>query len=129
MAKVKTQFVCEECGYISPKYLGHCPNCGKWNTFEEKTVQKETTGLKATRRMDFNGQQTKPQLIKDVKFEKETRFATDSEEFNRVLGGGVVPGSLILIGGDPGIGKSTLLLQISGQLSQKKQKVLYVSGE
>ncbi|AYF92909.1 DNA repair protein RadA [Apilactobacillus bombintestini] len=129
MAKVKTQFVCEECGYISPKYLGHCPNCGKWNTFEEKTVQKEATGLKATRRMDFNGQQTKPQLIKDVKFEKETRFATDSEEFNRVLGGGVVPGSLILIGGDPGIGKSTLLLQISGQLSQKKQKVLYVSGE
>ncbi|WP_105957025.1 DNA repair protein RadA [Apilactobacillus quenuiae] len=129
MAKPKTQFVCQECGYISPKYLGHCPNCGKWNTFEERTAQKENNSLKSTRRMDFNGKQAKPELIGEVSYNKENRFETDSDEFNRVLGGGVVPGSLILIGGDPGIGKSTLLLQISGQLGKKNQTILYVSGE
>lgn len=129
MAKPKTKFVCQECGYISPKYLGHCPNCGKWNTFEEQTAQKENNSLKSTRRMDFNGKQAKPELISEVSYDKENRFETDSDEFNRVLGGGVVPGSLILIGGDPGIGKSTLLLQISGQLGKKDQTILYVSGE
>ncbi|UQS85034.1 DNA repair protein RadA [Apilactobacillus apisilvae] len=129
MAKVKIQFVCKECGYISPKYLGHCPNCGHWNTFEEQTAQKENVSLKSNRRMDFNGKQAKPELISKVAYEKDHRFKTDSDEFNRVLGGGVVPGSLILIGGDPGIGKSTLLLQISGQLGKKEQTILYVSGE
>ncbi|MCL0319095.1 DNA repair protein RadA [Apilactobacillus xinyiensis] len=130
MAKLKTQFVCQDCGYISPKYLGRCPNCSKWNTFVEEKVQSTSS---KTRVGSFNSasnsNHTKPELIGEIKAQDEPRIETESEEFNRVLGGGVVPGSLVLIGGDPGIGKSTLLLQISGQLSQRKQKVLYVSGE
>ncbi|MCK8625009.1 DNA repair protein RadA [Apilactobacillus sp. M161] len=130
MAKLKTQFVCQDCGYISPKYLGRCPNCSKWNTFVEEKVQSTSS---KTRVSSFNSasnsNHNKPELIGEIKAQDEPRIETESEEFNRVLGGGVVPGSLVLIGGDPGIGKSTLLLQISGQLSQRKQKVLYVSGE
>lgn len=129
MAKIKTQFVCSACGYKSPRYLGHCPNCSKWNTFEEQIIEKSETSKQNSRRTNVVGEITKPELVSNVKFEKTDRLSTDSAEFNRVLGGGIVPGSLILIGGDPGIGKSTLLLQISGQLGLKKQKVLYVSGE
>ncbi|KRM69431.1 DNA repair protein RadA [Apilactobacillus ozensis] len=130
MAKLKTQFVCQDCGYISPKYLGRCPNCSKWNTFVEEKVQSSNNQrTKSFSVSGSNGSRIKPELIGNVKAQDEPRIKTESEEFNRVLGGGVVPGSLVLIGGDPGIGKSTLLLQISGQLSQKKQKVLYVSGE
>lgn len=126
MAKKKNEFVCQECGYISPKYLGRCPNCGNWNTLVEEIIQE-----KATRhsRVSLTGETTKPEKLDKIVFKKETRVQTDLEELNRVLGGGVVPGSMVLIGGDPGIGKSTLLLQVSQQLSKLDDHVLYVSGE
>lgn len=127
MAKTKTQYVCQECGYVSPRYLGRCPNCGAWNTLVEE-VKSEPAATKARPHITFTGTEVKPQLIDQVSTSETPRVKTSYEEFNRVLGGGIVPGSLVLIGGDPGIGKSTLLLQVSGQLAQK-QKVLYVSGE
>ncbi len=127
MAKVKTHFVCQNCGYISPRYLGRCPNCNQWNTLVEETVTKPSAASKrSTISRGIHHEQ--PELINDVKFQSEPRVKTSMAELNRVLGGGIVPGSLILIGGDPGIGKSTLLLQVSGELS-KKDKILYVSGE
>ncbi|MEE6726855.1 DNA repair protein RadA [Pediococcus acidilactici] len=127
MAKVKTQFVCNNCGYASPKFLGRCPNCGKWNTLVEERMSDPKTERKS--RVSFDGKYTQPQLISDVAMHEEPRVKTGMEELNRVLGGGVVDGSLVLIGGDPGIGKSTLLLQLSGQLAETQRKVLYVSGE
>ncbi|MEE6711369.1 DNA repair protein RadA [Pediococcus acidilactici] len=127
MAKVKTQFVCNNCGYASPKFLGRCPNCGKWNTLVEERMSDPKTERKS--RVSFDGKHTQPQLISDVAMHEEPRVKTGMEELNRVLGGGVVDGSLVLIGGDPGIGKSTLLLQLSGQLAETQRKVLYVSGE
>ncbi|KAF0425044.1 DNA repair protein RadA [Pediococcus acidilactici] len=127
MAKVKTQFVCNNCGYASPKFLGRCPNCGKWNTLVEERMSDPKTERKS--RVSFDGKHTRPQLISDVAMHEEPRVKTGMEELNRVLGGGVVDGSLVLIGGDPGIGKSTLLLQLSGQLAETQRKVLYVSGE
>jgi len=128
LAKVKTQFVCQNCGYISPRYLGRCPNCNEWNTLVEETITPKNSTM-ATQSLRRNGiHDNKPESINKVEFHKDIRFKTDMEELNRVLGGGVVPGSLILIGGDPGIGKSTLMLQVSGQLS-KSGKILYVSGE
>lgn len=127
MAKVKTQFVCNNCGYASPKFLGRCPNCGKWNTLVEERMSDPKAERKS--RVSFDGKHTQPQLISDVAMHEEPRVKTGMEELNRVLGGGVVDGSLALIGGDPGIGKSTLLLQLSGQLAETQRKVLYVSGE
>ncbi|MFW2876643.1 DNA repair protein RadA [Lentilactobacillus buchneri] len=128
MAKVKTQFVCQNCGYISPRYLGRCPNCNEWNTLVEETITPKNSTM-ATQSLRRNGiHDNEPESINKVEFHKDIRFKTNMEELNRVLGGGVVPGSLILIGGDPGIGKSTLMLQVSGQLS-KSGKILYVSGE
>lgn len=127
MAKVKTQFVCNNCGYASPKFLGRCPNCGKWNTLVEERMSDPKAEQKS--RVSFDGKHTQPQLISDVAMHEEPRVKTGMEELNRVLGGGVVDGSLVLIGGDPGIGKSTLLLQLSGQLAETQRKVLYVSGE
>lgn len=127
MAKVKTQFLCSECGYVSPKFLGRCPNCGRWNTLVEERISEPKNERKS--RVSFEGKSSKPQLISEVKMHEEPRFKTGMEELNRVLGGGVVDGSLVLIGGDPGIGKSTLLLQLSGQLAATDRDVLYVSGE
>lgn len=127
MAKVKTQFLCSECGYVSPKFLGRCPNCGRWNTLVEERIREPKNERKS--RVSFEGKSSKPQLISEVKMHEELRVKTGMEELNRVLGGGVVDGSLVLIGGDPGIGKSTLLLQLSGQLSATDRDVLYVSGE
>ncbi|WP_412988722.1 DNA repair protein RadA [Pediococcus siamensis] len=127
MAKAKTQFVCQNCGYVSPRFLGRCPSCGQWNTLVEERVASEKENHKA--RVSFEGHHAKPQLISQVDMSETPRVKTGLEEFNRVLGGGIVSGSLVLIGGDPGIGKSTLLLQISGQLSETKHRVLYVSGE
>ncbi|MBO1307760.1 DNA repair protein RadA [Enterococcus sp. 669A] len=124
--KAKTQFICQECGYVSPKYLGRCPNCGRWNTLVEEVIQ-DTEDRR--NRVSLTGEKAQPTLLKDVVFTKETRIETQLAELNRVLGGGVVPGSLVLIGGDPGIGKSTLLLQVSHQLAATGGKVLYVSGE
>ncbi len=124
--KIKSQFVCQSCGYISPKYLGRCPNCGQWNQMVEEKIQGQSQQLG---RVNLSGLQSKPEKIGEIVVTKESRVQTRLDEFNRVLGGGVVAGSLILIGGDPGIGKSTLLLQVSQQLNETGGRVLYVSGE
>ena len=125
--KVKTHFECQACGYISPKYLGKCPNCGAWNEMMEVKEQPEVASPHA--RVSLSGKRATPQKLSQVKTSDEPRVKTQLDEFNRVLGGGVVPGSLVLIGGDPGIGKSTLWLQVSQQLHLTGGTVLYVSGE
>ncbi|MDH6364836.1 DNA repair protein RadA/Sms [Enterococcus sp. PF1-24] len=124
--KAKTQYICHACGYISPKYLGRCPGCSQWNTLIEEVVQDATDRRVRT---SLTGEKSKPLKLNEVVSKKTPRVATKLSELNRVLGGGVVPGSLVLIGGDPGIGKSTLLLQVSQQLADLGGKVLYVSGE
>ncbi|MFB3171094.1 DNA repair protein RadA [Neobacillus sp. 179-C4.2 HS] len=130
MVKRKTKFMCQECGYESPKWLGKCPGCGEWNKMVEEV---EVTG--GNRRGAFAHSQgvstlaAKPTPITAIESLSEPRILTDLNELNRVLGGGVVKGSLVLIGGDPGIGKSTLLLQVSSQLANKGNQVLYISGE
>uniref|UniRef100_UPI0035A1CD2D AAA family ATPase n=1 Tax=Jeotgalibaca porci TaxID=1868793 RepID=UPI0035A1CD2D len=129
MAKKRSiKYVCQACGYESPKWLGRCPNCGGWNQMEE---EKEALVASANHqpRVNFTGQTAEAVAIQDIKVEDIPRIPTDMEEVNHVLGGGIVPGSLILIGGDPGIGKSTLLLQVSAQINNKNIPVLYVSGE
>lgn len=133
MAKPTTTFVCNNCGYTSYEYLGRCPNCGKWNTLQKK-VKYDTTPTRTTRThlassVNFTGLTSKPHTLNHIKTQNEPRYKTDLSEFNRVLGGGIVKGSLVLLGGSPGIGKSTLLLQVSNQLSQKGLKILYVTGE
>lgn len=128
MAKQKSKYVCQECGYETPKWMGKCPGCHQWNTLVEEVVASKSAG----RHTFITGDQStkvKPEKITNIKSQKERRIETDMAEVNRVLGGGIVPGSLVLIGGDPGIGKSTILLQVSSQLAQKKLKVLYISGE
>ncbi|MFT8714778.1 MAG: DNA repair protein RadA, partial [Leuconostoc pseudomesenteroides] len=126
MAKVKTQFICTNCGFVSARYLGRCSNCGEWGTLVEEKIQPETNDRKS--RVSLDGRTAKVEKINEVTSEATPRVATQLKELNRVLGGGVVPGSMVLIGGDPGIGKSTLLLQVSGQLAQAG-RVLYVTGE
>ncbi|WP_054951027.1 DNA repair protein RadA [Numidum massiliense] len=125
MAKVKTKFVCQQCGLIAPKWLGKCPGCGAWNTLVE---EREPDG-RALSRSARGGKAAAAKPITSLVSGDEPRFNTGIKELNRVLGGGLVPGSLILVGGDPGIGKSTLLLQASYELTVREQKVLYVSGE
>ncbi|MET3574310.1 DNA repair protein RadA [Bhargavaea ullalensis] len=127
MAKKKTKFMCRDCGYESPKWMGRCPGCGEWNTMDEEVeiVSKNTRGAFRTE----SGAAAKASPITSVETQEEPRVETAFDELNRVLGGGVVPGSLVLIGGDPGIGKSTLLLQVSSLLAEKGRRVLYVSGE
>lgn len=130
MAKKRaTVFACIECGTESPKYLGRCPSCGRFNTFEEEIVANDSGKKDRRSRVSLSNQVAKAQQMKDVKVEQSGRVATSLNELNRVLGGGVVPGSLVLIGGDPGIGKSTLLLQVSAELNQLGGVVLYVTGE
>ncbi|ASW51056.2 DNA repair protein RadA [Streptococcus suis] len=124
IAKKKITFVCQSCEYHSPKYLGRCPNCGSWSSFVEEVEVAEAKN----ERVSLTGEKTRPMKLNEVSSIQVARTKTNMEEFNRVLGGGVVPGSLVLIGGDPGIGKSTLLLQVSTQLSTIGT-VLYVSGE
>ena len=124
MAKIKSKFVCQSCGYQSAKYLGRCPNCGAWSSFVEEVEAKAVKNARVT----LTGEKTKPIKLGEVESLDTPRVMTEMGEFNRVLGGGVVPGSLILIGGDPGIGKSTILLQVSVQLANLG-RVLYVSGE
>ncbi|CAH0120771.1 MULTISPECIES: DNA repair protein RadA [unclassified Paenibacillus] len=126
MAKAKTKFYCTECGYESAKWLGKCPGCMSWNTMVEETVSVvKTKGMNSP---VFHTKE-KPLPIIHIESGQEPRVQTDISELNRVLGGGIVPGSLILVGGDPGIGKSTLLLQTSHSLAHRGLKVLYVSGE
>ena len=124
MAKSKSTFICQSCGYQSPKYLGRCPNCGAWSSFVEEVEAKTVKNARVT----LAGEKARPVKLGEVESLDTPRVLTDMGEFNRVLGGGVVPGSLILIGGDPGIGKSTILLQVSVQLAHLG-RVLYVSGE
>jgi DNA repair protein RadA/Sms len=125
MAKSFTQYVCQDCGYINPRYLGRCPNCGNWDTLVEEQVEKATVSPSSSSRFDAT---SVPRSIQEIHSDKEKRIHLKHEEFSRVLGGGLVPGSINLIGGDPGIGKSTLLLQIALELGEKIP-VLYVSGE
>ncbi|RIM99399.1 DNA repair protein RadA [Staphylococcus warneri] len=124
MAKKKIIFECMACGYQSPKWMGKCPNCGAWNQMEE-IVEKAANPKHGVKAKEAAG---KVQTLDSIKNESTPRILTESKEFNRVLGGGIVNGSLVLIGGDPGIGKSTLLLQICASLSQSKN-VLYITGE
>lgn len=128
MGKSKVKFVCQECGYEAPKWMGKCPGCHQWNTLVEEVVASN----KSSRHTFVTGgpeTKRKPERITSIQSQKEPRITTQMPEFNRVLGGGIVPGSLVLIGGDPGIGKSTLLLQVSAQLAEKPLDVLYISGE
>lgn len=125
MAKAKIVFFCKECGYESSKWMGQCPGCRAWDSFvEEKVAPKAVAHAKAV----LTGT-IKPCKLADISGEDDTRIQTGIKELDRVLGGGVVIGSLILVGGDPGIGKSTLLLQMCEHLVEKEQKVLYISGE
>lgn len=123
MAKTKTVYFCQSCGYEAPKWLGKCPACGEWNTFAEEKI---TVSKKSDQRSSKTKSQT-PVKLSEIKPLDEPRIHMPSEELNRVLGGGLVAGSLTLIGGEPGIGKSTLLLQ--NILSIRNKKILYVSGE
>lgn len=125
MAKVKNIFVCQECGYETPKWLGKCPDCGNWNSFMEEIKNKE---VKHKRSVTTTGG-SKPEKITDIQSSEKERLNTGINELNRVLGGGLVKGSLTLISGDPGIGKSTLLLQTASNIAIKHGKVLYISGE
>ncbi len=124
-SKVKTSYICSECGYKSPKWMGKCPGCNSWNTMQETLEQKETKASPVSSAVRTNRM---PQKIGDVKIDFESRCTTGLKELDRVLGGGIVQGSLVLVGGDPGIGKSTLLLQICQKAGETK-KILYVSGE
>src|SRR5262245_53337324 len=108
--------------------MGKCPSCGEWNTYDEVTEQAETHAAKKPKGIP-EGFRSVPQRLSDVSTEQGARFSVPVEEFSRVLGGGIVPGSIILVGGEPGIGKSTLLLQLSGMLAMSVGRVLYVSGE
>lgn len=128
MAKSKVIFFCSSCGASSPKWLGKCPQCGEWNTYQEEVIQKETVAEEKRRSWAGNGKNepVKAVPLGNIQTGATRRMATPDGELNRVLGGGIVPGSLVLIGGQPGIGKSTLLLQVAVQLPAK---VLYVSGE
>jgi len=121
--KIQTAFFCQNCGTQSPKWLGKCPNCNEWNSFVEENITKETKSSSAFKSSKINT----PKLLNDIDNHEERRIVTNDKELNRVLGGGIVPGSLILLGGDPGIGKSTLLLQFA--LSSKSKTILYISGE
>mgnify|MGYP002537805190 FL=1 len=126
MAKEKTIYICTNCGQESPKWAGKCPACGQWNTFVEEVVRKETPVAKHVAR-GIESVHSKPQYLKEIVSSDEQRINMYDEELNRVLGGGLVQGSLTLIGGEPGIGKSTLVLQTVLRLKDKK--ILYISGE
>lgn len=131
-AKKKTKFICQSCGYESAKWMGKCPGCGDWNKMVEEVeiVKPARRGAFAhSETMAGRGGKQKATPITTIETSQEPRISTDLAELNRALGGGVVQGSLVLIGGDPGIGKSTLLLQVSSQLARKQKKVLYISGE
>ena len=131
MAKGKESFVyfCSECGYESSKWMGQCPGCKAWNTFVEEKVTKKTGSSGSSKREGLGSAGVKPSTIAEISMEQEDRLKIGLEELDRVLGGGIVKGSLTLVGGDPGIGKSTLLLQVCKYLSDLHQDVLYVSGE
>ncbi len=125
MAKIKTSYICSECGFESPKWYGKCPSCGEWNTLNEELNSQQTKNSLSNSFSTVN----QVLALDDICGENDERIPTKIEEFDRVLGGGIVKGSLVLLSGDPGIGKSTILLQICQNLGSKGQKILYVSGE
>jgi len=127
MSKRKSKFMCKDCGYESAKWMGRCPGCGEWNTMNEE-VEVVSKGPRGAFQHTENTRQ-KAMPINSIETNDEPRIGTDLEELDRVLGGGIVPGSLILTAGDPGIGKSTLLLQVSSLLANQNHRVLYISGE
>ncbi|MGB9731486.1 DNA repair protein RadA [Calditerrivibrio nitroreducens] len=123
MAKIKSHFVCNQCGAISPKWVGKCPECGSWNSFTEEIIDtKETKNQSTPKNIPIK-------KLSSISGIEADRFITGIKEFDQVLGGGIVKGSVILIGGEPGIGKSTIILQISAILTNKRKKVIYFSGE
>lgn len=124
MAKAKTVYFCQECGHESSKWMGQCPDCGQWNTFVEEKVEgnRQAGTVK-------QAQSAMPVRLSAIEMKQETRFSSGFPELDRVLGGGIVPASIVLVGGDPGIGKSTLLLQVCRNLSVQQVSVLYISGE
>ena len=126
MAEAKKAYVCRECGYDAPKWLGKCPSCGAWNTFDELVVAKKGSSVAAAVTSSAVPK-AKPQRVQDIKTGETKRIDVGQSEVNRVLGGGLVPGSVILVGGEPGIGKSTLALQLA--LADNNLRTLYVSGE
>lgn len=123
-ARVKTEFFCSNCGARSAKWIGRCPSCGEWNTYHEEVIQKEPAGKAYVSKREGG---SRPKLIGEIEASHEKRLPSGSLELDRVLGGGIVPGAIMLIGGEPGIGKSTLMLQVALQI--KNTKVLYISGE
>lgn len=125
MAKTKSVYVCSNCGADSPKWIGKCPACGEWNTYQEELIRPDFQIKPSI--SGFHAPKSKPVLLSDIELSEQPRMSTGGAELDRVLGGGIVPGSLVLIGGEPGIGKSTLVLQTV--LSMKATKILYVSGE
>lgn len=125
MAKIKTKYVCQECGYISLKWMGKCPECQSWESFVEEIEEKNKGYHKDKSLGDYH----RPIKLKNIEIKMENRFTTSNKELDRVLGGGVVKGSLVLVGGDPGIGKSTLLIQVANNIGKQGLKVLYISGE
>jgi DNA repair protein RadA/Sms len=128
MAKSKVAYFCQSCGFESPKWLGKCPSCQQWNTFVEEVIEKVNVAVPTWKSNSTSTQRSnKPVQVSEITFDEEQRTLTPDKEFNRVLGGGIVAGSLVLIGGEPGIGKSTLMLQLA--LNMPHMKVLYVSGE
>jgi DNA repair protein RadA/Sms len=129
MSKVKTAFFCQNCGYESAKWIGKCPSCQQWNTFVEELIQKESKKSSAADWQSYNGEGPvkKTQLLHDVETRSTPRITTMDSELDRVLGGGIVPGSIVLVAGEPGIGKSTLFLQMG--LQMKEVVTLYISGE
>lgn len=122
--KQKTVFFCKECGAQSSSWIGKCPQCGAWNSYVEEVIQREGDSKFNNKK---TGSSSKPYPINEITFSHEKRIDTYNVELNRVLGGGLVVGSVVLVGGEPGIGKSTLLLQVA--LNCKGKKILYVSGE
>ena len=120
----KTVFFCQNCGYESGKWMGQCPACREWNTFTEEVIEKKT-GVKAA----DHASASEPVKLSSIQSGEESRISSGSPELDRVLGGGIVQGSLVLVGGDPGIGKSTLLLQVCKNLTDRGRRVLYISGE
>src|SRR5512145_3432462 len=126
MAKTHTRYVCQECGRVAASYMGKCPQCGSFNSMVEEVIHDEPVA-KNTAVRGLTGRSS-PRAIGDISSDAEDRINLPIGEFARVLGGGIVPGSIVLVGGDPGIGKSTLMLQMAMEMGSK-QRVLYVSGE
>ncbi len=125
--RVKTEYVCQSCGYSSIKWLGRCPGCESWNSFAEEPLYRPSSALQT--RTFIGDEPSSPSPLTHVESAPQSRYPTGIEELDRVLGGGMVPGGVVLVGGDPGIGKSTLLLQAMGEVAKRGKRVLYVSGE